>query len=182
MSTCCGFGRRKKGDDVEALLPEYQDDTTLQRRLHQKMHTYQMLRALSSGCMPSTEQLVINLRTLMASDTLNPDEADLSDSGRRLIRYCKQWLNEFIQLLQDKNSKDQFQDFVWFLSKAQLSLDTQDMANQASNIKAKADSKAGQCHDHSTGNFLTYLQPTRACVLLVVYSLPIPISAFSWEI
>ena len=42
MSSCFGF-RKAKGEDTEALLPQYGDDTSLQRSLHQKMHTYQML-------------------------------------------------------------------------------------------------------------------------------------------
>ena len=42
MSSCFGF-RKSKGEDTEALLPQYADDTSLQRSLHQKMHTYQMI-------------------------------------------------------------------------------------------------------------------------------------------
>lgn len=42
MSSCFGF-RKSKGEDTEALLPQYADDTSLQRSLHQKMHTYQMM-------------------------------------------------------------------------------------------------------------------------------------------
>ena len=76
--------------DREALLPRYDDETALQRELHQKMHSYQMVRALSMGFMPSNEQLVINLRTLLAADVLNPQNPDLSDSGRQLVRYVKQ--------------------------------------------------------------------------------------------
>lgn len=142
MSSCCGW-RKKKGEDTEALLPKYNDDTALQRALHQKMHSYQMIRALSKGYMPSTEQLIINLRSLLASDVLNPDNPDLSDSGRRLIKYSKQWLMQFIELLRNKNDKDQIQDFIWFLSKSKISLDTEDLANTASKAKARADASAG---------------------------------------
>ena len=42
MSSCFGF-RKSKTEDTEALLPQYADDTSLQRSLHQKMHTYQMI-------------------------------------------------------------------------------------------------------------------------------------------
>ena len=143
MSSCFGF-RKPKGEDTEALLPLYQDDTTLQRRMHQKMHSYQMFRALSKGFMPSTEQLIINLRTLLASDVLNPDNPDLSDSGRLLLKSAKQWLTQFIELLRHKNDEDQIQDFVWFLSKSRVSLDTNDIANTASKVKAKADASAGE--------------------------------------
>lgn len=142
MSSC--FGRRKaRNEDTEALLPNYTDDTSLQRELHQKMHTYQMLRALSSGFMPSTEQVIINLRTLLASDVLNPDNPDLSDSGRLLMKFSKQWLQQFIEMLRHKNENDQIQDFVWYLSKSRISLDTEDLSRSASNVKAKADATAG---------------------------------------
>ena len=144
MSSCFGF-RKTKGEDTEALLPQYQDDTSLQRQMHQKMHSYQMLKALSKGFMPSTEQLIINLRTLLAADVLNPDNPDLSDSGRRLVKFSKQWLSEFIELLRNKNDNDQIQDFVWFLTKSRISLDTNDIANTASKVKAKADATAGKC-------------------------------------
>lgn len=142
MSSCFGF-RKTKGEDTEALLPQYADDTVLQRRLHQKMHTYQMLRALSKGFMPSTEQLIINLRTLLASDVLNPDNPDLSDSGRLLLKFSKQWLAQFIETIRHKNDSNQIQDFIWYLSKSRISLDTEDIANTASQAKSKADVTAG---------------------------------------
>ena len=142
MSSCFGF-RKTKGEDTEALLPRYADDTSLQRRLHQKMHTYQMLRALSKGYMPSTEQLIVNLRTLLASDVLNPDTSDLSDSGRLLVKFSKQWLTQFIEMIRHKNDNDQIQDFIWYLSMSKISLDTEDLANTASRVKSKADATAG---------------------------------------
>ena len=146
MSSCFGFRKSKRDDDTEALLPQYDDDTALQRTLHQKMHSYQMLRALSKGFMPSTEQLIINLRTLLASDVLNPDNPELSDSGRRLIKYSKQWLMQFIELTRHKNDRDQIQDFIWFLSHSKISLDTEDIANKASKARAKADASAGKAN------------------------------------
>ena len=145
MSSCFGLRNKSKGDDTEALLPQYEDDTALQRRVHQKLHTYLMLRALSKGFMPSTEQLIINLRTLLASDVLNPDNPELSDSARRLLKYSKQWLTEFIELLRHKNDKDQIQDFIWFLSKSRISIDTGELAHRASRAKSKADARAGAC-------------------------------------
>lgn len=143
MSSCFGLFNSKKEEDTEALLPRYDDDTTLQRKLHQKMHSYQMLRALSKGYMPSTEQLIINLRTLLASDVLNPDNPGLSDSGRLLVKYSKQWLTEFIELVRHKNDKDQIQDFIWFLAKSRIAVDTDDIVRSASKVRAKADSRAG---------------------------------------
>jgi hypothetical protein len=161
MSSCCGFGRKSKGADTEPLLPRYEDDTALQRRLHQKMHTYQMIRALSKGYMPSTEQLVINLRTLLASDVLNPNNKDLSQSGRRLVRNSREWLKQFIELLQHKNSNDQIQDFIWYLIKSRVSLDLEDISRQASTAKAKADVSASRMttiplSDSSTDHLTAY--------------------------
>lgn len=145
MSSCLGF-RKSKGEDTEALLPQYADDTSLQRSLHQKMHSYQMVRALSKGFMPSTEQLIVNLRTFLASDFLNPDNPDLSDSGRLLLKFSKQWLMEFIETIRHKNDTDQIQDFIWYLSKSRVSLDTDDLAKTASDVKAKADATAGESY------------------------------------
>jgi hypothetical protein len=103
-----------------------------------------MIRALSKGYLPSTEQLIINLRTLLASDLLNPDNPQLSDSGRLLIKYTKQWLTDFIELLRHKNDADQIQDFIWFLSKSNIHVDTGDLAARASKVRAKADTSAGE--------------------------------------
>jgi Family of unknown function (DUF5923) len=141
FASCCG--RRGRDDDHEALLPRYEDATVLQRELHQKLHTYQMLRALASGFLPSNEQLVVLLRTLLAADVLNPENPDLSDSGRLLVRYAKQFLHNFIELLLHKNSRDQIQDFIWFLSKARVSIDTNDMARRAGKSTVKDDVASG---------------------------------------
>ena len=94
--------------------------------------------------MPSTEQLIVNLRTLLASDLLNPENPDLSDSGRLLSRFSKRWLSQFIEALRHKNNSDQVQDFIWFLSKSRISLDTEDISKTASNVKVKADATAGK--------------------------------------
>lgn len=142
MSSCFGF-RKSKADDREPLLPQYRDDTTLQRELHQKLHSYQMVRAIANGYMPSNEQLIINVRSLLSADILNPQNQDLSDSGRLLIKHTKKWLQNFIELLQNKNSEDQIQDFIWYLSKSRISVDVEDIANRAVKAKSKADSAAG---------------------------------------
>ncbi len=104
-----------------------------------------MLRALGKGYMPTTDQLVVNLRTLLASDVLNPSTAGLSDSGRLLMKYSKQWVQEFIELLLHKNDKNQIQDFIWFLMHANVHLDAADLAKKASTNKYKADASAGKC-------------------------------------
>lgn len=153
FSSCFGSGR-KKGSDTEPLLPQYEDDTALQRRLHQKLHTYQMIRALTKGYMPSTDQAIINLRTLLASDVLNPNNKDLSDSGRALVRNCRNWLKVFIELLRRKNDKDQIQDFVWYLTKSRITLDVEDLANQAGKIQAKANAQATYDSFRTVGSLL----------------------------
>ena len=109
------------------------------------MHTHQMIRALSQGYMPSTEQAIANLRGLLASDLFNPPRLDLSDSGRQLVRDCKLCLQIIIDLLREKNQQDQLQDLIWHLSRSKTSLDTSELANQVSHAKkAHADTKAGE--------------------------------------
>jgi hypothetical protein len=154
MSYCCGLLGRKKDADTEPLLPRYEDDTVMQRRLHQKLHTYQMLRALTKGSMPSTEQTIVNLRTLLASDVLNPNNKDLSDSGRHLVHQCRNWVKAFIELLRNKNSEDQIQDFIWYLTKSRISLDTADISYQASRVKARADATATYESFRTVGSLL----------------------------
>lgn len=154
MSSCLGFGRKKSQSDREPLLPQYEDDTVLQRRLHQKLHSYQMFRAFSKGFMPSNEQVIINLRTLLASDVLSLDNADLSTSGRHLVKHTRQWLQQFMDLLQHKNEKDQIQDLIWFLSKSRISVDVEDLAQRAKNSKAKADTAAAYESLKTVGSLL----------------------------
>jgi len=153
MSSCFGF-RKKATDERQPLLPQYHDDTTLQRELHQKLHTYQQFRALSKGFMPSTEQTIISLRTLLASDLLQPKSPDLSDSGRLLVKHTKIWLQQFMDLLQHKNEKDQVQDLVWFLSKSRINVDVDDIANRARKSKAKADTAAAYQSLQTVGSLL----------------------------
>ena len=144
MSSCFGQRKKNRPEDEEALIAQYDDDTVLQRRVHQKMHSYQMIRALTAGYLPSTEQIAINLRTILASDVLNPENPELSESGRRLLKYTKQWLKDFIELLLHKNSKDEIQDFIWYLSKARLSLDVQSIRKSAAEVRAREDTAAGK--------------------------------------
>ncbi|KAK8061355.1 bactericidal permeability-increasing protein [Apiospora phragmitis] len=153
LSSCFGWG---KGSDAERepLLPQYEQDTHLQRELQRKLHSYQMVRALTRGYMPSTEQTIVNLRTLMASDVLNADNPDLSDSGRRLVRLTKQWLHQFIALLRNKNSQDQLQDLIWFLTKSRISVDVADLQARAQKSKAKADAAAAYKSLQTVGSLL----------------------------
>ena len=153
LSACFGLGK-KRGEEREPLLPQYDQNTHLQRELYRKLHSYQMFRALSKGYMPSTEQAIINLRTLMASDVLHPDNPDLSDSGLRLVRLTKEWLGQFIALLQHKNDRDQLQDLIWFLSKSRISVDVDDLRHQAQKSRAKADAAAAYASLRTVGSLL----------------------------
>ncbi|KAF2640416.1 hypothetical protein P280DRAFT_428466 [Massarina eburnea CBS 473.64] len=153
MSSCFGF-RKSRDEDHRPLLPQYRDDTTLQRELHQKLHSYQMIRALSKGFMPSNEQVIVNLRSLLAADILNPENPDLSDSGRLLVKYIKRWLHDFIELLNHKNDRDQIQDFIWYLSKARVSVDAGHIAHRAQKSKIKADATAAYSSLQTVGSLL----------------------------
>ncbi|KAK4201594.1 bactericidal permeability-increasing protein [Triangularia verruculosa] len=155
FSSCFGSGRRRS-DEHEPLLPQYDDTTSLQRQLHQKLHTYQMLRALSKGFMPSNEQTIVNLRTLLTADILNPDldTTELSDSGQALVHYTKQLIHQLIELLQHKNSNDQIQDFIWYLAKARVSVDMEHVAERAAKAKAKADTAAAYKSLQTVGSLL----------------------------
>jgi len=162
MSSCFGSRKTSRNSDTEPLLPQYADDTSLQRAAHQKMHSYQMLRALSKGFMPSTEQVIINLRTLLASDVLNPETPGLSESGRKLVKYMKQWVAQFIELVKNKNDGDQIQDFIWYIIHARLQIDTGDLVKTATSTRSKADASAGTSSDIPLELSLIILQPTRA--------------------
>ncbi|KAE8163097.1 hypothetical protein BDV40DRAFT_147521 [Aspergillus tamarii] len=140
--------------ETEPLLPRYEEDTTLQRRLHQKLHSFQMLRALSEGYLPSTDQVIINLRTLLASDILNPRTQDIGSVGRQLIRDCRIWIQVFIELLRDKNSDDKLQEFLWHLSRSRASLDRGQVAQHASHVKARQDTKAAYDSLRTVGSLL----------------------------
>jgi hypothetical protein len=145
MSSC--FGSRKKSNrngETEPLLPVYEDDTSLQRTAHQKLHSYQQFRALSKGYMPSTGQVVANLRTFLAADILNPSTPGLTDSGRLLTKYTKQWLQEFIELCANKNKEDEIQDFIWYMIHARVNVDVEDIAKKAAKTRVKADVSAGK--------------------------------------
>ncbi|CAJ2504047.1 Uu.00g114410.m01.CDS01 [Anthostomella pinea] len=154
LSSCFGLRKSDPDPEREPLLPQYEQDTHLQRELYRKLHSYQMLRALTRGYMPTTEQAIVNLRTLLASDILNPDNPDLSDSGVRLVRLTKQWLEQFIILLKHKNGKDQLQDLIWFLTKSRISVDVDDIRSRAKKTKAKADTVAAYKSLQTVGSLL----------------------------
>lgn len=113
-----------------------------------------MLRALSKGYMPSNEQVIVNLRTILAADLLNPDNEDLSDSGQALVHYTKQWLKEFIELLQHKNSEDQIQDFIWNLANSRISVNAGEIARRTLKARTKADAAASKSPSVRTSDVL----------------------------
>lgn len=154
LTSCLGLRKKSNTGEREPLLPQYADDTTMQRELHAKLHTYQMFRALSKGYMPSTEQTIINLRTLLASDLLNQSNPDLSDSSRKVVKYTRLWLQQFMDLLENKNGKDQIQDLIWFMSKSRVLVDTEDLAQRIPKARAKADSKAAYESIKTVGSLL----------------------------
>ncbi|RGP79221.1 hypothetical protein FLONG3_2657 [Fusarium longipes] len=154
MLSCFGCGKSREEAEREPLLPRYNDDTSMQTRLHEKLHTYQMLRAISKGYMPSNEQLIIHLRTLLSAQILNPERQELSPSGRALIRSIKLWITQFIEVLQHKNSKDQIQDFIWYLTKARLDVDVAHIEQRATRAKVRADAVATYKSLQTVGSLL----------------------------
>lgn len=129
--------------ETEPLLPRYEEDTSRQQLLHQKLHSYQMIRALAEGYMPSNDQVIANLRSLLATEFLNPQNREIGSIGRQLVRDCRIWIQVLIELFRDKNGDDQIQEFLWHLSKSKASLDPRQVSQRASASKARADTKAG---------------------------------------
>ncbi|KAM5354028.1 hypothetical protein ACJ41O_000678 [Fusarium nematophilum] len=154
MLSCFGFGRRGEEAEREPLLPRYNDDTALQTRLHEKLHTYQMLRAISKGYMPSNEQVIIHLRTLLSAQILNPERQDLSPAGRALVKSIKIWLTQFVEVLQHKNANDQIQDFIWYLTKARLDVDVAHIGQRAARARVQADAVATYKSLQTVGSLL----------------------------
>ncbi|KAJ5920956.1 hypothetical protein N7466_009282 [Penicillium verhagenii] len=140
--------------ETEPLLPRYEDDTTRQRQLHQKLHSYQMVRALSEGYMPSTEQAIANLRTLLASDLLNLRNQEIGSHGRQLVRDARLWTEACIDFLHTKNSHDKLQDFLWHLSRSRVMLDGSRVSHTAAHVKARADTKAAYDSFRTIGSLL----------------------------
>lgn len=142
MWSCCK-SRKAPAAETQPLLPQTDDETSLQRRLQDKLHTYEMIQALSRGFMPSTVQLTTCLRALIASDLLNPDNPTLSLAGRQLARDCRAIIRIFTDVLQEKNGDDYLQEFLWQFSRSKASLDATDLAERASSAKAHADTAEG---------------------------------------
>ncbi|OAX81904.1 hypothetical protein ACJ72_03749 [Emergomyces africanus] len=143
-SSCCK-SRKATSGETEPLLPQhhdYNEDTALQRQLHEKLRTYQMFKALSSGYMPSTNQVVSNLRALLVSSLLNPEHLAIGNTSRELTRDVKLCIRLLIGLLQEKNGENQLQDAIWQLSTANVEVDTASLASRGRLAKAQADTAA----------------------------------------
>ncbi|KAI2015188.1 hypothetical protein LOZ39_001884 [Ophidiomyces ophidiicola] len=141
MFSCCQ-SRKSRHGETQPLLPQHDANTNLQRELQDKLHHYEMVRAMYSGFMPSSTQIVSHLRALLVSDLLNPNNLTLSSAGRQLARDCRAWIRVFIEFLRQKNGEDQLQEAIWNFSRSTASVDTSDLAQRVSFAKARADSTA----------------------------------------
>ena len=150
------LGRRRNASDAaqQPLLPKYEHDTAREERLHEKLHTYQMFRAISMGSMPSNEQLIINLRSLLASDILNPDDSSVTDAGRLLTKHLRELLHQTIDLLLHKNSDDYLQDFIWCTTRSRISLDASDLSNRVSKARSEAKTAAAYQSVQTVGSMI----------------------------
>ncbi|CAK7213523.1 hypothetical protein SCUCBS95973_001822 [Sporothrix curviconia] len=130
---CGGTGSDYDDDDGlnegerRPLLANGDEETENQRVLHQKLHTYQMVRAMGSGYLPSTAQAVANLRRIVPeqqqqhrSQPHHGSFSDLSPSGRALSQLSTRFVEQLITLLEHKNGGDQIQDFVYCVQRARL--------------------------------------------------------------
>ena len=132
--------------ESDPLLPRYEDrgeHPPLAQRLQHKLHSYQALRALSQGYMPSTDQIIVNLRRLLASDLLNARHPDIGTVGRQLISDLRRCIQALIDFLHEKNPDDRLQEFLWRLARSKAAVDTERISWRASNARAKADAGAG---------------------------------------
>ena len=143
MWSCCK-SRKAQSGETQPLLPQHEDETTLQRRLDEKLRTYEMIRALSRGFLPSTEQFVAQLRALLGAELLNPNNPSLSLAGHQLARDSRAVIRIFMDVVQKKNGKDQLQEFIWQFSQSKASVDRRDLAARASMAKTRADTAAGR--------------------------------------
>lgn len=142
---CCNGLCGPDADEAERepLLDHSDHDTTREARLHEKLHTYQMGRAISKGYMPSNRQCMGHLKASLQSTILSPPpDAGLSPTGQALIRTSRLWMKQLIELFESKNSKDQIQDLIWCLYKTGLNTDPAAITQDIVNAKHKADVKA----------------------------------------
>lgn len=140
------FLRGERGDQRERqpLLPRHHQDTSLQTSIEDKLHSFQILKALSDGYMPSNEQLVGHLRH--AIDVLRTVPAGTSSTGKEFIRSFREHLKQLVAFFENKNSADQIQDFLWYAAKARLSIDLDDLEQLTREIQPRGDIATGEFH------------------------------------
>lgn len=157
---CCGSS--SDYDDADArengerrpLLANGDEETQHQRTLHQKLHTYQMVRAIGDGYIPSTTQIAANLRRLHSDDDGDRHhQSDLSVSGQRLSALSERWIDQLITLLERKNGGDQIQDFAWCVRKARLNVDVTVDADDLGRIGSQAMYRAGQAAGYTSATY-----------------------------
>lgn len=140
--------------ESDPLLPRYEDQgerPPLGQRLQPKLRTYEALRALSQGYMPSNDQIIFNLRRLLALDLLNVRHPDIGTAGRQIIRDLRRCIKVLIDFLHEKNADDRLQEFLWRLARSRAAVDTERVSWRASNARARADTGAGILkHSHSS--------------------------------
>ncbi|KAL1889020.1 hypothetical protein Sste5346_009200 [Sporothrix stenoceras] len=155
---CCGSA--SDYDDADAredgerrpLLANGEEETQHQRTLHQKLHTYQMVRAIGDGYIPSTTQIAANLRRLH-TEADRHRQSDLSPSGQRLSLLSEKWIDQLITLLERKNGGDQIQDFAWCVRNARLNVDVSVDADDLGRIGSQAMYRAGQAAGYTSATY-----------------------------
>ncbi|KAK2750742.1 hypothetical protein FQN57_002815 [Myotisia sp. PD_48] len=153
MLSCCK-SRKPSSGETQPLLQHNGVDTERERKILDKLHKYEMFRALSAGYMPSTSQIVSILQNILSSEFLNPSNPTLSRGGKLVARDCRSWMRIFIGLLRDKNGNDQLQEIIYQFSGSQVSVDTSNLASSASISKMHADSAAAYESIRTVGGLL----------------------------
>ncbi|KKA29468.1 hypothetical protein TD95_003398 [Thielaviopsis punctulata] len=130
------------GDDDDSICdgtsgPSQRVPDAVRAANAEKLHTYNMYRALKKGHMPSTVQILEYLNAIQRSDLLS-DEEGLSQDGRVLLRLFRRWLSQASVAIEKKNSRDQLQDFIWYARQANITGDTSAIA-AAAGAKKRAD-------------------------------------------
>ncbi|EFR05002.1 hypothetical protein MGYG_08005 [Nannizzia gypsea CBS 118893] len=153
MLSCCR-ARKDATGEREPLLAASEAETDLQRKVKEKFRQYEMLRALSAGYMPTTEQAAALLRLVLVSDVLNPDNPMLSPRAGSIAKDCRAWTRIFIALLREKNGGDQLQEIISQLTHSDASINTAHITSVVSKSKARADTIAAYESVRTVGKLL----------------------------
>ncbi|BFZ60980.1 hypothetical protein YB2330_002037 [Saitoella coloradoensis] len=92
--------------------------------IRRKLQTYQQVRALSEGFMPTTPQIIAHAHAFLRSGVLDPRSRRLSSQGRTFIRDFRAWVEAAIQLLEEKNGNNEIQELIWHTSLSDVDVDT----------------------------------------------------------